>query len=357
LLPNDKVLFVAGFDGDFEPPVFHSSAEVYDPDTNLIPNLIDDAQFFVRQHYLDFLNREPDTGGLEYWTNEILKCDDDARCIHERRIRVSAAFFIEQEFQQTGDVVYRMHRAAYGTMPDAPSRANVTFSQFMVDRAQLVGGPGLAQSTIQFANNFVSRPKFKEVYPDDMSGSDFVVRLFSRADLTLFTQQMQDEMNALMNGSKTCAQVLLDVIEMPEFKDREHNPAFVLMQYFGYLRRDVDQAGYDFWLDVLNNREPNNYRGMVCSFITSAEYQLRFGSVATRSNRDCMQRNGPGSGDAAVGPGALSNRRSRIRSTYFRTCRISSGKRSYVNEATMPDTYGLDDSLSGCRPGARTGCY
>jgi hypothetical protein len=51
----------------------------------------------------------------------------------------------------------------------------------------------------------------------------------------------------------------------------------------------VDQSGYNFWLDVLNNREPNNYHGMVCSFITSSEYQLRFGSVVTRSNADCAQ--------------------------------------------------------------------
>jgi Domain of unknown function (DUF4214) len=72
-------------------------------------------------------------------------------------------------------------------------------------------------------------------------------------------------------------------------KAREYNPAFVLMQYFSYLRRDVDEAGYDFWLGVVNNREPNNYAGMVCAFITSAEYQLRFGQIVTRSNADCSQ--------------------------------------------------------------------
>ena len=61
------------------------------------------------------------------------------------------------------------------------------------------------------------------------------------------------------------------------------------MQYYGYLRRNVDRDGYDFLLDVVNNREPNNYRGMVCAFITSREYKLRFGSVVTRSNADCAQ--------------------------------------------------------------------
>jgi hypothetical protein len=59
------------------------------------------------------------------------------------------------------------------------------------------------------------------------------------------------------------------------------------MQYFGYLRRDPDQGGYGFWLSVLNTSEQNNYRGMVCAFVTSAEYQLRFGSNVTHTNAEC----------------------------------------------------------------------
>ena len=74
---------------------------------------------------------------------------------------------------------------------------------------------------------------------------------------------------------------------MGAFKEREYNPAFVQMQYFGYLRRDPDAAGYDFWLNVVNSRQVNNYHGMVCAFITSAEYQTRFSPVVTRSNADC----------------------------------------------------------------------
>jgi hypothetical protein len=60
------------------------------------------------------------------------------------------------------------------------------------------------------------------------------------------------------------------------------------MEYFGYLRRDPEQDGYLFWLNVLNNKTPGNYRGMVCSFLTSAEYQQRFSSVAPHSNRECQ---------------------------------------------------------------------
>ncbi|MFN2513918.1 MAG: DUF4214 domain-containing protein [Pyrinomonadaceae bacterium] len=52
---------------------------------------MDDAQFFVRQQYRDFLNREPDTNGLAFWTNEITSCGFDPQCIENKRINVSAA--------------------------------------------------------------------------------------------------------------------------------------------------------------------------------------------------------------------------------------------------------------------------
>ena len=107
------------------------------------------------------------------------------------------------------------------------------------------------------------------------------------AGLSQHASEKMQAVQEMSTQSKTRAQVLLELIENREFKEREYNPAFVLMQYFGYLRRDADQDGYDFWLNVLNNREPGNYRGMVCSFITSREYQERFGVVLTRSNQDC----------------------------------------------------------------------
>jgi hypothetical protein len=255
---------------------------------SLPANPIDDARTFIRQQYLDFLSREPDPGGWDYWTEGITQCGSDPRCIHDHRINVSAAFFIELEFQETGYVVYRLHRAAFGTMPNGPTRANISFTQFMADRGQLVPGPGLPQSTLNFANALVQRPEFKQRYPDAMPNTQFVDALFDSANLTPFIIERQHQVEAMNNG-KTRAQVLMDVIELPAFKTREYNGAFVLMQYFGYLRRDPDQGGYDFWLDVLNNRVPGNFRGMVCAFLTSAEYQHRFGPTVTRTDRDCAQ--------------------------------------------------------------------
>jgi hypothetical protein len=246
------------------------------PPTN---NPIDVAQYFVNQHYIDFLNRVPDSGGLGYWSNQIAQCGTDLKCIQKRRVGVSAAFFVELEFQKTGYVVYRLYKASYGSKP--------TYPQFMPDRSQLVDGPQLQASTIALVNRFVARPEFKAAYPDSMTPAEFIDKLYNTAGLMNNAAERQQQIDALTSGNKTRAKVLLDVIEIPEFKQREYDPAFVLMQYFGYLRRNPDEGGYAFWLDVLNSRVPGNYQAMVCAFITSKEYQERFSSVVTHTNQEC----------------------------------------------------------------------
>jgi hypothetical protein len=120
-----------------------------------------------------------------------------------------------------------------------------------------------------------------------MSTADFVNKLFDTARLSPYTSE-RARLIAEMQGGKTRAGAIREVIEIQAFKDAEYNPSFVLMQYFGYLRRDPEQAGYDFWLNILNNVQPNNYRSMVCAFITSTEYQSRFSPVITHSNRECQ---------------------------------------------------------------------
>ncbi|HEV7699523.1 MAG TPA: M36 family metallopeptidase, partial [Pyrinomonadaceae bacterium] len=85
-------------------------------------NPYDDAGFFVRQHYLDFLNREPDASGLAFWTGVITSCGSDAACTEVNRINVSAAYFLSNEFQNTGYLAYLTHRSAFGaTAPGSPA--------------------------------------------------------------------------------------------------------------------------------------------------------------------------------------------------------------------------------------------
>lgn len=242
-------------------------------------NPIDLDSFFVRQNYLDFLNREPDPGGLAYWTNELARCGSDTACISDRRIGVSAAFFVEQEFQDTGSFIYRLYKASYGRQP--------TYSEFTADRRNVIGGSGLEAAKQNFAAGWVQRPSFLQEYQPEMSNTVFVNKLFDAANLAGYVTEREQQARAMTDSGKTRAQVLRDIIEIQDFKQREYNPAFVLMQYFGYLKRNPDQGGYDFWLNVLNNEVPNNYRAMVCAFLTSAEYQNRFAAVYAHSNAEC----------------------------------------------------------------------
>ena len=247
-------------------------------------NPIDNARAFVRQHYADFLNRVPDQAGLDYWSDEISRCGTNDACLRERRIGVSAAFFVEQEFQQTGFVIYRLNSAALGLIP--------SYTNFMTERNTLQGGGQTFDRTHAYVKQFVQNDAFIQAYPESMTAADFVNKLFNTAGLTgtSYNVARQQAIQALQDGSKSRAEVLLDVIEIPQFKTREFNPAFVLMQYYGYLRRDPDSAGYQFWLNILNNKVPQDssgYRAMVCAFISSAEYQARFSSIRTHTDEEC----------------------------------------------------------------------
>jgi hypothetical protein len=260
-----------------------NSAELYVPG----PNPIDDAQFFVRQQYLDFLSREPDQDGWDYWTARITQCGSDQLCIHNRRIVVSDAFFFEPEYQLTAAYVHRIYKASLGVNP--------TYAQFQPDRAQVVGGAGLDQSKTAFALNFVQRSAFLQAYPRSQTADQFVDQMLalilhnSMVDL----RPMRTNLISLYDGTDNGRAVLLEqVVDNQAFVDAEYNASFVLNEYFSYLRRDPDLGGYEFWLGQVNRfplRDVEIQHAMVCSFITSIEYQRRFGSVVTRSNADCPQ--------------------------------------------------------------------
>src|SRR6185503_1401808 len=112
-----------------------ATVTINDNDATNGSNPIDEASAFVRQHYIDFLNREPDSAGLAFWTNEITSCGSNQACIENKRVNVSAAFFLSIEFQETGYLVYRSHKAAYGNLPGA--LVPITISDFLPDTQQM----------------------------------------------------------------------------------------------------------------------------------------------------------------------------------------------------------------------------
>jgi photosystem II stability/assembly factor-like uncharacterized protein len=265
-------------------------------------NPIDTTNFFVREQYIDFLSREPDTSGFNFWTGQINSCGSDQACNRLRRINVSAAFFISVEFQNSGYLVERLYKAAYG---DATGNSTfggahmltvpiVRLNEFLPDtqaigRGVIVNDPGwdtLLESNKQaLIDGFVNRSRFTTDYPSSMTALDFVDKLNTRAGLPLSTAEHDQLVSDLSSGAKTRAQVLRAVAEDPDLYNAEFNRAFVLMQYLGYLRRnpddlqDTDYTGYDFWLTKLNAFGGNYVNAqMVQAFLDSDEYRRRFGT-------------------------------------------------------------------------------
>ena len=259
------------------------------------PNPIDCAEFFVRQQYRDFLNREPDADGLAFWTNEILSCGGDAQCIDGKRINVSAAYFLSIEFQQTGYLVYRIYKASYGNLPGMP--VPIRLSEFLPDRQQIGQGVIVNQTGWEqvlennkqaFTSDFVQRSRFTSAFPTSMTPTEFVNKLFSDAGLTPSGADYLAALNdfgAATNSADLAARsrALRLVAENSTLAQQEFNRAFVLMQYFGYLRRNPNDSpdgnldGYNFWLTKLTQFN-GDYSGaeMVKAFITSGEYRRRF---------------------------------------------------------------------------------
>ncbi len=270
-------------------------------------NPVEEADFFVRQAYSDFLNRTPDPSGLSFWISQITQCQSDVQCLRTKRVDVSNAFYFEQEFQQTGAYVDRLYRAAYGNNQPFPNPdiSNLTearklpsYAVFVSDRARVVAGGNLAQQQQDLANAFVQRAEFLTKYPAALPLPDFVDAVLATVKNELGADLTSQKAALVALGSRGAVMYRLaddnqtNPIDNRLLIDAEYNRAFVLTQYFGYLRRDPDIGGFLFWLGQVNAgplRDVPRQHAMVCSFSTSPEYQFRFGPVASRNNTECPQ--------------------------------------------------------------------
>jgi hypothetical protein len=233
---------------------------------------------------VDFLNRDPGASGFQFWNNQITSCGSNLSCQAVKRINVSAAYFLSIEFQETGFLVHRLNRASFGNLP--------RFLPFLIDsqiigQRVVVGQSGWEQqleaNKRAFLDAWTRRAVFKARY-DSMTNAQYVDTLIANTGVAFSQADRNALVNGLGNSSETPATVLRKVAENSLFKIREKNPAFVLMQYFGYLRRnpddepDGDLAGYNFWLNKLNSFGGDYQRAeMVKAFLVSGEYRQRFG--------------------------------------------------------------------------------
>jgi hypothetical protein len=229
-------------------------------------NAIDGISFFVHQHYVDFLNREPDPGGFSGWQNILNNCaSGDSRC---DRIEVSSAFFRSEEFQARGYFAYRF----YSTLGRVPH-----YTEFMPDLAKVSGfvtADQLEARKAALVQEFMARPEFAARYDHLTTPASYVDGLLQTVGLPNHPSRAT-WINGLTNNSISRAQLLRALTESSELYTKYFNEAFVVMQYFGYLRRDPDIL-YLEWIQTMN-QTGGDYRIMINGFMNSAEYRQRFG--------------------------------------------------------------------------------
>jgi Tol biopolymer transport system component len=259
------------------------SAAVSIVDNDVSPasiNPLDNSEFFVRQQYHDFLNREPDPEGLAFWVNNIESCGSDAACREVKRIDTSAAFFLSIEFQRTGFYVYRLWVASTFQTPDLE---NFSRDTQQISGGLIVGAPGWEQqldvNTQKFTEEFVSRPIFRLMYRETLSAEAFVDALYLRFGVTPSAAERAQAIAAFGSGDVVGrAHALRIVMNNEVLMQKLFNGAFVTQEYYGYLRRDPDFEGFGFWFRKLVSFAGDFRKAeMVKAFLISSEYRSRFG--------------------------------------------------------------------------------
>jgi hypothetical protein len=155
----------------------------------------------------------------------------------------------------------------------------------------------LAANMLAFARTWVQRPDFVASFPTTMTAADYVDGLFANSQVLPLPNERNAAISEFSVGDVTGrAQALLSVIHSGSVYNRQYNPAIVLMQYVGYLRRnpnnspDINYDGYDFWLNKLDGhslpgedvRNGSVALGrirraeMIKAFLRSSEFRERF---------------------------------------------------------------------------------
>jgi hypothetical protein len=269
------------------------------PGTNTVITIAD-YDFFIQQQYIDFLRRFPEAEGLKFYVDILNGCvPTDVECIKYTRGALSANFFRSPEFQQKGAFVMYLYMVSIGQRPISPAELSDLskverphYAEFMADVASITSpddrnGPDPAKK-VALADAWMQRSEIVTKYPLNLTAAQLAQALQNTAGVTLPDQ-------SVFNG-KTRGQILQIVAESPEVAAKFYVPAFVSMEYLGYLRRDPEDChnqanwfgtpdgsgcGYIFHNNrygqlkaVLGGDLTENF--IVRGFIESPEYQGRF---------------------------------------------------------------------------------
>ena len=225
---------------------------------------IDDNDFYLQQHYVDFFFRMPDSASYTPRLTALNNCaPGNTSC---DRIAASQSFFNSVEFAGRGMFVYKLFMTSFARKP--------RFTEFVPNVKSITPfqtAQQLEASKNTFVNNWVLKAAFKAKYPATMTPAAYVDALAATAKVTLANRNTL--ISDLQAGRKTRAQVLRAIAEGPEVNNKYYKEAYVALGYFGYFRRDPD-ANFAKWLTALNTT--GNYRTVTNNFLSSPLYRNRF---------------------------------------------------------------------------------
>jgi len=210
---------------------------------------INDCDFFIQQQYIDFLRRFPEPAGLAFYLDIMKGCQPtDVECNKYTRGALSANFFRSPEFQTKGSLVMYLYMISFGQRPVSVSELSDSskverphYPEFMADVASITdpadrNGPDPTKKAA-FLAAWVQRPEFLNLYQAFPTNAQLATALGNKAGVTLSSSTQ-----SAAAAAPSRAEVVRIVAESPEVNAKFYKPAFVTMEYFGYLRRDPEDC-------------------------------------------------------------------------------------------------------------------
>ena len=249
-----------------------------------IANPVDDSRFFVTQHFADLTGRSADPAAIEKMATQLAQCGNRAECLRTR-LDIATNLLVN-ELPSSALFLNSLYSSALGRRPK--------LTEFESDRVLLMGDKeDQERARTALATAFVQRQEFLRKYPATMKPAEFVDAILATVLQSSGVDLAADKdtlVGLLEDPNAGRANVVTRLATQTAIVDAQYNPTLVTFQYFAFLRRDPDETGFAYWMNMMKNkplRDPGAARSLVCSFVNSEEYQSRFGILTTHTTREC----------------------------------------------------------------------
>ncbi len=227
-----------------------------DPQPFVYNSPLDNDTAFVRQVYLDILNREPESEGLAYWSGMLADG-------HISRAELVEQYINSAEFSDVVSPIVRLYFTYFQRIPD--------YDGLMFWVNDYSSGN---RTLFNVSDSFASSPEFQTTY-GSLDNGQFVDLIYAN----LFDRTPDPEgrvfwLGEIDAGHMTRGEVMLMFSDSQEYKDLIANPAYATMAYIGLLRRSPDQGSFDYWVNRMDQGDLGQL--LIDHLLLSAEYAARF---------------------------------------------------------------------------------